>query len=174
MKSIIREWLFAVVCENVAIVETMCYNIFANADGLKRESESFMNWGEIILSLFLDLILTVFFYLLVPVIFCIRKKSMTKKQIKKVIIINGVCVCLFFGILAGRVTAAVFLWSWVGKKIMERVLLLEDDGNNHLQENQTVEPAIVNKPIAFCRKCGTKLNDNNAFCSKCGTKVADK
>ena len=95
-----------------------------------------MDWGEIILTLVLDLILTVFFYLLVPVIFCIRKKPMTQKQIKKVIIINGVCVCLLFVILSGRVTAAVFLWSWVAKKIMERVLLVDDESDESKEIKQ--------------------------------------
>ena len=154
-----------------------------------RESDAFMNWGEIIITLILDLILTVFFYLLVPVIFCIRKKSMTKKQIKKVIIINGVCVCLFFGILVGRVTAAVFLWSWVGKKIMERVLLVDEEDEqteeNLSQSNavnipvttQTetnlniVQPFAPKNEISFCRKCGTKLLKDSQYCRKCGTKV---
>jgi ribosomal protein L40E len=133
-----------------------------------------LDWGAIIITLLLDLILTVFFYLLVPVIFCIRKKSMTQKQIKKVIIINAICVALICGIIAGKITGAVFLWSWVGEKIMKRVLLIEDEANEPLQENQSIKSAIVNKPIAFCRKCGAKLNDNSAFCSKCGTKVSDK
>lgn len=118
-----------------------------------------MNWGEIIVTLILDLILTVFFYLLVPVIFCIRKKSMTKKQIKKVVIINGVCVCLFFGILAGRVTAAVFLWSWVAKKIMERVLLVDDERDGLREDpNRLYE----------CKSCGYRNHDYFENCPKCG------
>lgn len=118
-----------------------------------------MNWGEIILSLFLDLILTVFFYLFVPVVFCIRKKPMTQKQIKKVIIINGVCVCLLCGIIAGRVTAAVFLWSWVGKKIMERVLLVDDERDGLREDpNRLYE----------CKSCGYRNHDYFDTCPECG------
>ena len=158
-----------------------------------------MDWGAIILTLVLDLILTVFFYLLVPVIFCIRKKPMTQKQIKKVVIINGICVCLLCGIIAGRVSGAVFLWSWVAKKIMERVLLTDDENDvlsevEHVDESpttteqsfsdtnisQTVEtktsvadeqPVATSNKVSFCRKCGNKLLADSLYCNKCGTKV---
>ena len=100
--------------------------------GLYGERERFMVWVEIIL----DLILTVFCYLLVPVIFCIRHKPMTKKQINRVIWINGAILWLLFRIISIAINgepgtgASVFLWSWVGKKIMERVLL-KDEENAH-------------------------------------------
>lgn len=106
-----------------------------------------MDWGEIILTLVLDLILTVFVYLLVPVIFCIRKKPMTQKQIKTVVIINGICVCLLCGIIAGKVTGAVFLWSWVAKKIMEKRLLVDDknDEFDSVEQNEKT-PSTVEQP----------------------------
>ena len=128
------------ICEvnflNLDIFSHLCYNLGVNTRrGYTGESDKTMDWGEIIQNLFFDLILTVFVYLLVPVIFCIRKKTMTQKQIKTVVIINGVCVCLLCGIIAGRVSGAVFLWSWVSKKIMEKVLLV-DEGDEHIEENQ--------------------------------------
>ena len=94
-----------------------------------------MDWGAIILTLIMDFIFTVFFYLLVPVIFCIRNKPMSKKQINRVIWINAAIIWFVFRIIAIAVDgesgtgAAVFLWSWVGKKIMERVLLIKDEAD---------------------------------------------
>ncbi len=97
-----------------------------------------MDWGVIIL----DLILTVFFYLFVPVVFCIRNKPMTEKQIKKVIIINAISVWILIVVIISasggepQASGAVFLWSWVGKKIMERVLLREENDNVVVKEKK--------------------------------------
>lgn len=164
-----------------------------------------MDWGAIILTLVLDLILTVFFYLLVPVILCIRKKPMTQKQIKKVVIINGICVCILFVFIrlanGGdlKMTPAVFLWSWVAKKIMEKRLLVDDatgvlNEAEHVDEThttteqsvsdsnipQTIEPKMsvedtqsvdINNEMLFCRKCGNKLTEDSLYCYKCGANV---
>ena len=131
-------------------------------DGAMRESDKIMDWGALFLTLILDLILTVFLYLLVPVIFCIRKKPMTKKQIKKVVIINGICVCLLCTIISRSVSGAVFLWSWVAKKIMERVLLTDDE-RDELKED----------PNRFyeCKSCGYRNPDYYEICPKCGNRA---
>jgi len=42
------------------------------------------------------------------------------------------------------------------------------------EEFKTTRPLSVEnheKPILFCRECGTKLLENSSFCQKCGTKV---
>ncbi len=118
-----------------------------------------MDWEEIILTLVLDLILTVFFYLLVPIIFCIRKKPMTEKQIKKITIINGIVVWLVFSIIISSVdegissVPAAFLWSWIGKMIMERVLLEDEESKNRLYE---------------CKSCGYRNQEYFDACPQCG------
>lgn len=89
-----------------------------------------MNWTEIILSLIINLAATVVLYLLVPVIYCIKNVHLTEKEIKKIIIINAVCVWILCTILQfcfvgeSKASGAVLLWSWVGYKIMERRLCL--------------------------------------------------
>lgn len=106
-----------------------------------------MDWGAIIF----DLVVTVFFYLLVPVIFCLLKKPMTKKQINKVIIINGAILWLIFRIISIEINgepgtgAAVFLWSWVGQKIMEKVLLKAEDNK---QDDENVK-SDTNLSLSF-------------------------
>ena len=129
-----------------------------------------MDWGILIL----DLILTVFGYLLVPVIFCIRNKPMSKKQINKIVYINGAVVWLIFALITGNPTSAVILWSWVGKKIMERTLLKEEQVDNvsyHSDSNVNQGGFEPKSQILFCRKCGNKLLEDSQFCNKCGTKV---
>ena len=142
--------------------------------------------------LILDIILTIFGYLLVPVIFCIRNKPMTKKQIKKVIIINAIVVWFVFQIIISasggtpNANASVFIWSWVGKKIMERVLLKDEENRDTVveekheetpNEEKTEAPQTITNyqnKNAFCRKCGNQLLEDSTFCNKCGTKVINE
>ena len=130
--------------------------------------------------LLLDLFVTVFLYLLVPVIFCLRKKPMTQKQIKKVIIINAICVWLLFQIIISAsggsgTSAAVFLWSWVGYSLMKKKLLITEEPQTDVDISPATsvvgEPVAVSDKILFCRKCGEKLVDDARFCRKCGTQV---
>lgn len=137
-----------------------------------------MDWGTIIL----DIILTVFFYLLVPVIFCIRNKPMTKKQINKVIWINGAILWCIFRIISIAINgepgtgAAVFLWSWVGQKIMQRVLLKgeENEGTSESTNgiNNVADKATINdqppQTRYYCSNCGGLIDDNTRKCTECG------
>lgn len=108
-----------------------------------------MDWGEILLTILFDLIITVFFYLLVPVIYCLRKKSLTKKQIRKIVIINGVVVWLIFRILTLALTgeagtgAAVFLWSAVADWLLKKYCLVEED-----EEKSAETPQLTKRDIS--------------------------
>lgn len=136
-----------------------------------------MDWDKILLVLILDLILTVFGYLLVPTIYCLRKKPLSAKKIKKIIIINAICVWLVFQIIrsaAGEsgASAAVFLWSWVGHIMMKKHLLVEEE-SDPLKDDSTSEGVtnINAEQVRFCRKCGNPLNSGDKFCRKCGTEI---
>ena len=105
-----------------------------------------MNWGEIIKTLFLDLIITVFGYLLVPIIFCIRDYPLYEREIKKIITINAVCVCIVFTIIQSclgnvRPSGAVFLWSWVGYIIMKKRLY-----TRYYEKETKITPKTQNTP----------------------------
>lgn len=121
-----------------------------------------MDWGEILLTLLLDLVITVFFYLVAPVIFCLRKKSLTKKQIKTIVIVNGIVVWLIFQILTLELTgeassgAAVLLWSFVAYKLLKRYCLAEDEG----KEESPAEPDIAEKTTKVENSGTSKTEDN--------------
>ena len=97
---------------------------------LIREARFFM----IILVIILDLFITAFSYLLVPVIFIIRGKKMARKQLWKISIINGCCVCFAFIILRAILEVkhsswAVALYTPIGHWIMSKYLWLPDNGD---------------------------------------------
>lgn len=113
-----------------------------------------MDWDTIILTIFVDLIITVFAYLLVPVIYCLRKKPLTEKQIKKIIIINAIGVWLIFQIIYSafdgtRTSAAVFLWSWVGYKIMMKNLLIAQNTNDPSTTEEPQEETVTDQISLF-------------------------
>ena len=118
-----------------------------------------MDWGEILLSLLFDLVITVFFYLLVPVIFCLQQKSFTKKQIKEIVIINGAVVWFIFQIITSIINGepsgsiAVFLWSYVANWLLKRNCLVEGEEEeeypakpNINEENTAVEDSKSTEP----------------------------
>lgn len=118
-----------------------------------------MDWGEILLTFLFDLVVTVFFYLLVPVIFCVRKKSFTKKQINKIVFINGAVVWFIFRILTLALNgepssgATVLLWSAVAYWLLKKNCLIEAEDekesaseSNVAKVNATVENSDTGKP----------------------------
>ena len=101
-----------------------------------------MDWGELLFSLLVDLVVTTLFYLLVPVVLCVRHKPLTKEQIKKIVIINGVVVWLVFRIISMELTgeagtgAAVFLWSAVANWLLKKYCLKNEMENVDYCEEQ--------------------------------------
>ena len=110
--------------------------------------------------LILDLALTVFGYLLVPTIYCLRKKPLTAKKIKKIIILNAICVWLVFQIIrlaAGgdaRVSAAVWLWSIVGHFMMKKRLLIKEEP----ELDTNITPAEDTTPSISIQSCNDEEN----------------
>jgi len=110
-----------------------------------------MDWGALIISLIIDLIITVFFYLFVPVCFCIRNKPLTKGKIKKIVIINGIVVWLILQIIAivlndgePSKSFAVFLWSAVAHRILKKCCLKKDVD---LKENHSDTTRVCLSPL---------------------------
>ena len=105
--------------------------------------------NEFFLILILDIALTAVGYLFVPTIYCLRKKPLTAKKIKKIIIINAIIVWLAFQITiisldgTSNASAAVFLWSWVGHSMMKKHLLINEDSK--LNTNITSTEDDTNK-----------------------------
>ena len=129
--------------------------------------------------LLLDLIITVFFYLLVPIIFCLHRKPLTAAQIKKIVIINGVVVWLLCSIISEEFDkwAPAVLWSGFAHWLLKRNCLIDGeteepsgaDENNSPQEEQTIRSETPPKKAErFCSKCGGLIDANTKQCTKCG------
>lgn len=132
---------------------------------------------EYFLALLLDLLITALVYLLVPLIFYFRGKTLTLSKIRKIVIINGICVWLAFTIVKSlldisQASAAVFVWSFVAYKLMTKTLLIEENTeNDETEATQTIQPSQATRTVQFCRKCGAKALNDAVFCSHCGSKL---
>lgn len=149
----------------------------------------------------INLIITVVAYLTVPVVLCLIGNKMTKKQIKKIAVINGCCVCFAFIVfrlimdIKGS-SGAVAIWMPIGYWIMSKNLLVSngdsDISHTNVDQSQTNtvstnsvvsthtyipktykgdSPPKKIHTVLFCRKCGNKLILNSVFCNKCGFKI---
>ena len=152
--------------------------------------------NEFFLVLILDIALTAFGYLLVPTIYCLRKKPLTAKKIKRIIILNAICVCLIFLIIrlaAGgdaSASVAVWLWSWVGHVMMKKHLLIEEkpeldaditpdevkeDSIDNLKpnnDNENKEESIAEITTTISEETVTvNKTPSKCFCRKCGNEI---
>lgn len=93
--------------------------------------------NELVLSLIINTFLTASAYLCVPVIIGFISKKRSAKQIKRIIIINGVVVWFIFALIRAENNlqgsgASVFLWSAVAHRILKaRCLKKEEPGTSH-------------------------------------------
>ena len=99
-----------------------------------------MSAGEIALTIIVDLCITVVFYLLVPVVLTIKGKKYTKKQLKRIVIINCTVVWLLFTIyrIANDIegtSAAVFLWGGVGYRMLKKRCLTADNSTKQISQS---------------------------------------
>ena len=88
--------------------------------------------GEEMLGLYLiDLIVTIFGYLLVPMMLVIVGKKYSWRTIRKIAIINSIVVWVIFRIITTKMTGesgnsyALILWGYVGYWIMNKKCLEE-------------------------------------------------
>lgn len=114
------------------------------------------------MTLLFNLIITIFCYLLVPVIISLRGKQYTQSQIKKISIINGIAVYIVFSIIiisssTGETAnvAACFLWSSVGNWIMKKKCLSKD----------------YVSPVKYCVHCGSEIDNKTKRCINCNKKA---
>ena len=140
-----------------------------------------MDW----LTLLVNYAVTIFLYLLVPAILCLRGTTMPKKTITTITIINGICVWILFRILGAEssTTWPAFIWSGVGYALMKRKLLLQDEENESTSESThdihevAQEKTNVNQPPQTrycCSICGGLIDNNTRKCTECGKQYAKR
>lgn len=100
-----------------------------------------------------NILITAIAYLLVPIIILISGKKLTLPQIKKTVIINGICVWLIFMIIRiesgiDGTSFAVLLWSAVGYSILKRKCLIEANAKEIYEPNENTNPKNVVKVLA--------------------------
>lgn len=92
-----------------------------------------MDWGMLLASLGIGLVITAFGYLFVPTVLALTRKKFDAKKIKRINIINCVVVWLLFRILQISLGddpssgAAVFLWGAIGHWILKKHCLKENE-----------------------------------------------
>lgn len=96
---------------------------------------------ELLIALLVDIFVTAIAYLLVPIIIIFTEKRYALSKIKKIVIINGLCVWLIFTIVRIELgidgtSLAVFLWSYVAYLMMKKKCLKNDDTNEPINTAQ--------------------------------------
>lgn len=76
--------------------------------------------------------------LLIPMVFCFSGKKFTLPNIKKIVIINGICVFLLYTILRAvegieGTPYGVVIWSYVAYMIMKKKCLKKEDDPEHIK-----------------------------------------
>lgn len=122
----------------------------------------------------ISLIVTLFVYGAFPIIFAkTRKKPITKKKYKGLCYGINFIGMVFFIVLNGASSGAPYLlWTWIFSNYGIKTLTAKGLLSNALRgkEKQSVH---VDK-ILFCRKCGTRLDEDSRFCRKCGTEIKEE
>lgn len=92
---------------------------------------------ELIFTLLTNLLFTAFVYLLIPVIMILTKKKYSKKQLKAIVVINGLCVFFLFAFVhfllndseTPNFTATIF-WSYMSYMLLNKTCLKNVDELN--------------------------------------------
>ena len=113
-----------------------------------------MDWGAPLLWVGANLIITVFVYLLVPIIVILSKKKCEAKTIRKIAIINCVVVWIIFRIIELSIGdeassgAAVFLWGAIGYFIMKKFCLKDTQATATSSSQSTMQPPQVHVSLS--------------------------
>ena len=160
-----------------------------------------------LINFMIDLLITAVGYLLVPVLFCFSKKELSTKKIKWIVIFNGGLFWLVFSVIrinngqAGG-TAAVFLWSFVAYKLMQKFCTGSASENISFKENNIMQmkhseeqdkkkrivDATYSEDVLFAKqedeihknedlKSVSELKSDNKkkrYCIKCGSIIDNK
>ncbi len=83
-------------------------------------------FAGVVMGIILDFVVTIFFYLGIPLAICKNsEKTLTRKRAKKIVIINALCCWLFFSVLGVLINGSIsngaptFLWSSIAYMILK-------------------------------------------------------
>lgn len=124
---------------------------------------------ELFIQLVISILITALAYLFVPMIFLTVQKKLEIKIIKRIAIINSVAVWLLFQIINIEVRggkssgAAVFLWGYIGYKLLEKFCQKEDEKT---EENDQVKETSVHVCISDEREGATRQYGRYNVCGE--------
>ena len=134
-----------------------------------------MDWGMTIASISVDLILTVFGYLLVPTILVVTGKKYETRKLKRINIINCIVVWILFRVLQVALGneptsgAAVILWGGVGHWLLQKYCLKDNESITDLQTQSTrPQTDVAKKTARYCSRCGNPIDPITKKCKGCG------
>ena len=122
----------------------------------------------------ISLVVTLLVYGAFPVIFSkTRKTPITKKKYKGLCYgINAIGLVFFVALNGASNGAPYLLWTWIfsnyGIKTLTARGLLSDTAKSIEEVSESADK------ILFCRKCGTRLDEDSRFCRKCGTEIKEE
>ena len=114
-----------------------------------------MDLGSLLVLFSMDLVITVFAYLLVPVILALSKRKYEKKKITRISIINCAVVWILFRILQialgeePSIGVAVFLWGAVGYSIMKKSCLITNTQSPIPNSVSMSKNSSIQRPMAY-------------------------
>ena len=132
-----------------------------------------MDWDTLWASLVISFVLTIFGYLLVPIVLALSGKKYSEKKVKRITITNCVVVWFLFRILQislgndASSGAAVFLWGAVGHWILKKYCLIEPS----LSTFQTTSPNSSRNNFESEKNIATSTYEN---CISCNSDVVLK
>lgn len=140
---------------------------------------------DTILTIFLNLLITAVAYLILPIVLCVIGKPITLSQIKKVVIVNGICVWLIFTIIRiesgiDGTSAAVLLWSSVAYWLMKKRCLKTEEKHEIKHETKheqkySVTPIQTNKmSLSNIGEVPKQYGDYNVYGSDISLKTEEK
>lgn len=140
---------------------------------------------ETFLAISFSLFITAVAYLVFPIVLCIIGKPITLSQIKKVVIVNGICVWLIFTIIRiesgiDGTSAAVLLWSSVAYWLMKKYCLKTEEKHETKQETKheqkySVTPIQTDKmSLSNIGEVPKQYGDYNVYGSDLSLKPKEK
>ena len=122
-----------------------------------------------------DLVLTIFVYLLFPVIYRLSNGKVPKKQGGSIALFNSIICALFFIVLRAIISGGevavgsfgpAFLYYFIAKSILVDKNLSEEDYERVLSGER---PDLSN--IKRCPKCNYQIFDGDKTCQLCGNPI---
>ncbi len=135
---------------------------------------------EVLTAILLDLFSTIFAYLCLPTIYCLRRTQLTPSQVKKIVIVNSVCVWLIFTIIriangTGGI-AGGFLWCYVANWLMKKYCLkTEEKHETKYEQKYSATPIHTEKmSLSNIGEVPKQYGDYNVYGSDISLKPIEK